>query len=122
MMLRALPFNLVVTNVPGPQLPLYMLGSQMLDNFGLIPLIDYLSLGIVLFSYNGQLCWGFTCDWDLLPELHDFVTDIAATFDELRHAAGTLMPAEEAPKTRMQMPKTRRRPHVVRGGRGRSHA
>ena len=122
MMLRALPFNLVVTNVPGPQLPLYMLGAQMLDNFGLIPLIDYLSLGIVLFSYNRQLCWGFTCDWDLLPELHDFVTDIAAAFDELRNAAGTLMPADELPKTRMQMPKTRRRPHVVRGGRGRSHA
>ena len=60
MVTRALPFNLVVTNVPGPQLPLYLLGARMLDNYGLIPLIDYLCLGIVLFSYDGKLCWGFT--------------------------------------------------------------
>ena len=61
---RALPFNLVVTNVPGPQVPLYMLGAEMHDNYGFIPLMDGLCLGIVLFSYAGSLCWGFTCDWD----------------------------------------------------------
>jgi hypothetical protein len=67
---RALPYNLVVTNVPGPQVPLYMLGARMHDNFGFLPLMDGLCLGIVLFSYAGTLCWGFTCDWDLLPDLH----------------------------------------------------
>jgi WS/DGAT/MGAT family acyltransferase len=96
MMLRALPFNLVVTNVPGPQVPLYLLDAQMVDNYGLVPLIDYLCLGIVLFSYNKQLCWGFTCDWDLLPDLHDFVNDIEAAFDELRDAAGLLGEAAKA--------------------------
>ena len=95
MILRALPFNLVVTNVPGPQLPLYLLGARMLDSYGLVPLIDYLCLGIVLFSYDGQLCWGFTCDWDLLPDLHDFVHDIEASFDDLQRAAGALPPAIE---------------------------
>ena len=108
MILRALPFNLVVTNVPGPQLPLYLLSARMLDNYGLVPLIDYLCLGIVLFSYNGQLCWGFTCDWDLLPDLHDFVNDIEAAFGELQQAAGLI---EAAPKARS---KARRRPRVVR--------
>ncbi len=83
MLTRALPFNLVVTNVPGPQLPLYLLGARMLDNFGLIPLLDNLCLGVVLFSYDGKLCWGFTGDWDLLPDLHDFVLDIEASFREL---------------------------------------
>lgn len=87
MMTRALPFNLVVTNVPGPQLPLYLMSARMLDNFGLIPLTDYLCLGIVLFSYDGQLCWGFTCEWDLLPDLHDFVLDVRAAFDDLQAAA-----------------------------------
>jgi WS/DGAT/MGAT family acyltransferase len=80
---RALPFNLVVTNVPGPQQALYMLGGKMVDNFGFIPLVDSLCLGIVLFSYAGQLCWGFTAEWDLLPDLDDFVGDIATSFREL---------------------------------------
>jgi len=83
MALRALPFNLVVTNVPGPQVPLYLLGAKMLDNYGLVPLTDYLCLGVVLFSYAGKLCWGFTAEWDLLPDLHDFVADIDASFREL---------------------------------------
>jgi hypothetical protein len=98
MMLRALPFNLVVTNVPGPQVPLYLLDAKMVDNYGLVPLIDYLCLGIVLFSYNGQLCWGFTCDWDLLPDLHDFVQDVEAAFAELRAGAGLVRsePAKRA--------------------------
>ena len=81
---RALPFNLVVTNVPGPQVPLYMLGAKMLDNYGLVPLTDYLCLGVVLFSYAGKLCWGFTAEWDLLPDLHDFVADVEESFRELR--------------------------------------
>ena len=83
---RALPFNLVVTNVPGPQVPLYMLGARMLDNYGLVPLTDNLCLGIVLFSYAGKLCWGFTAEWDLIPDLHDFVLDIQTAFRELREA------------------------------------
>ena len=83
---RVLPFNLVVTNVPGPQLPLYMLGARMVDNFGFLPLIDSLCLGVVLFSYAGKLCWGFTGEWDLLPDLHDFAGDIEAAFRELSNA------------------------------------
>jgi WS/DGAT/MGAT family acyltransferase len=90
MMTRALPFNLVVTNVPGPQVPLYLLGARMRDNCGFLPLIDGLCLGIVLFSYAGRLCWGFTCDWDLVPDLHDFVLDIEASFKELQRASASI--------------------------------
>jgi diacylglycerol O-acyltransferase len=80
---RRLPFNLVVTNVPGPQVPLYLLGARMVDNYGLVPLMGNLCLGIVLFSYAGKLCWGFTADWDLIPDLHDFVMDVERSFQEL---------------------------------------
>jgi hypothetical protein len=98
MMTRALPFNLVVTNVPGPQVPLYLLGARMRDNYGFVPLIDGLCLGIVLFSYSGQLCWGFTCDWDLVPDLHDFVLDIEASFKELQRAGAAIeVKAGESP-------------------------
>jgi len=83
---RALPFNLVVTNVPGPQVPLYMLGARMHDNYGFVPLTDGLCLGIVLFSYAGMLYWGFTCDWDLLPDLHDLVVDVEESFKDLQRA------------------------------------
>ncbi len=88
MVTRALPFNLVVTNVPGPQVPLYLLGARMLDNYGQVPLTDYLGLGIVLFSYAGNLCWGFNADWDLLPDLPDFVRAVEDSFQELRQVAG----------------------------------
>jgi hypothetical protein len=59
----------------------------MLDTYGLVPLTDYLALGIVLFSYDGKLGWGFTGDWDLLPDLHDFVLHTQAAFSELSAAA-----------------------------------
>jgi diacylglycerol O-acyltransferase len=88
MVTRSLPFNLVVTNVPGPQVPLYLLGAKMLDNYGQVPLTDYLGLGIVLFSYAGNLCWGFNADWDLVPDLHEFVTAVEDSFRELRQIAG----------------------------------
>ena len=80
---RLLPFNLVVTNVPGPQLPLYTLGAEMLEVFPHVPLIDNLGLGIALMSYNGKLCWGFNADWDLIPDLHEIVEDVAVSFAEL---------------------------------------
>lgn len=88
MVTRSLPFNLVVTNVPGPQVPLHLLGARMLDNYGQVPLTDYLGLGIVLFSYAGTLCWGFNADWDLVPDLRAFVVAVEDAFGELRAVAG----------------------------------
>ena len=111
MLTRALPFNLVVTNVPGPQLPLYLMSARMLDNFGLIPLTDYLCLGIVLFSYDGQLCWGFTCEWDLLPDLHDFVLDVRAAFEDLQAAAAAV--TAPPPRVKRAPPRLKRAPRKV---------
>jgi diacylglycerol O-acyltransferase len=97
MVMRRLPFNLVVTNVPGPQVPLYLLGARMLDNFGQVPLTDYLGLGIVLFSYAGKLCWGFTADWDLLPDLHEIVKATEAAFEELGAVESPVADSGESP-------------------------
>jgi diacylglycerol O-acyltransferase len=80
---RLPPFNLIVSNMPGPQFPLYMLGARMLVGYPHMPLFEHQALGIALFSYAGQLGWGFDADWDLVPDLHDFVEHVEASFREL---------------------------------------
>ena len=84
---RMSPYNLIVTNVPGPQFPLYMLGARVLEGYPIVPLFENQALGIALFSYAGRLCWGFNGDWDLLPDLPAFVEDVKHSFAELRAAA-----------------------------------
>jgi WS/DGAT/MGAT family acyltransferase len=82
------PFNVVVTNVPGPQFPLYFLGSRMLECYPLVPIFHYEALGIALFSYDGRLFWGFNADWDAVPDLHDLVGAVDEEFRQLLVAAG----------------------------------
>jgi WS/DGAT/MGAT family acyltransferase len=84
---RGLPFNMVVTNVPGPQQPLYLLGARMLNYRGTLPIGNYLGLGTVIVSYDGKLQYSFTGDWDLLPDLGVYARSIGEAFKELRGAA-----------------------------------
>ncbi|MCZ6783391.1 MAG: wax ester/triacylglycerol synthase family O-acyltransferase [Proteobacteria bacterium] len=79
--------NLVVTNVPGPQIPLYLLGARMTETYPMVPLFQNQGLGVALFSYAGGLYWGFNADWDGFPDLHDFVVAIDAAFHDLCDAA-----------------------------------
>jgi hypothetical protein len=72
----ARPFNVVVTNVPGPPVPVYLRGARMLAAYPLVPLFANQALGIALFSYAGKLHWGFNADWDALPDLHDLVAAV----------------------------------------------
>jgi len=81
------PFHMVVTNVPGPRGPLHLLGARMLEAHPMVPLIGQLSVGVALFSYDGKLSWGFTGDWDLVPDLHDFVLAVQRAFDRLLECA-----------------------------------
>jgi len=80
------PFNMVITNVPGPRVPLYLLGSRMLETYPLVPLMGQLGLGLALFSYADRLSWGFSADWDLVPDLHDLVAAVEESFEELAAA------------------------------------
>ncbi len=77
-------YNLVVTNVPGPPIPIYMDGAKLLHSYPLVPLFTNQALGIALFSYDGGLYWGFNADWDALPDLHDFVGAVEREFETLR--------------------------------------
>lgn len=84
--LRAL--NLVVTNVPGPPVPLYLLGARMVEVYPLVPLYENQALGVALFSYAGSLFVGLSACWHTLPDLHDLVGDLEAAFAELERATG----------------------------------
>jgi WS/DGAT/MGAT family acyltransferase len=81
---QKLAFNMTVTNVPGPQFPVYLLGSRMLEVYPVVPLFSNQALGIALFSYDGALYWGFNSDWDVLPDLHEVVSGVQNEFELLR--------------------------------------
>jgi hypothetical protein len=59
----------------------------MLECYPVVPLYVNQGLGVALFSYAGRIYWGFNADYELLPDLHDFVGAIDAAFGELRDAA-----------------------------------
>jgi diacylglycerol O-acyltransferase / wax synthase len=81
-------FNLVVTNVPGPQFPLYVLGRRMRAIYPMVPLAQNLALGIAIISYDGQLAFGLNADFDALPDLELLAAQLAEALDELAVAAG----------------------------------
>jgi hypothetical protein len=77
-----------VTNVPGPQFPLYLLGAELLDIYLQAPLIDNLGLVAGVISYNGGVCWGFNADYDRVPDLSEFVRMTRRSVDRLAESAG----------------------------------
>jgi WS/DGAT/MGAT family acyltransferase len=85
---RQRAFNLVVTNVPGPQFPLYVGGHELLDVFPMVPLAPNQRLGIALMSYNGAINFGLIGDYDSMPDLEDFARHLAESLEELADAAG----------------------------------
>ena len=64
-------FNLVVTNVPGPQFPLYLLGHRLRGLYPVVPLARRQALGIAVMSYDGRLGFGLLADYDAVPEQGD---------------------------------------------------
>ena len=61
--------NTVTTNVPGPQFPLYAAGRRMVRAFPYVPLAGQVRLGIAIFSYNGEVSFGITGDYDTTPDI-----------------------------------------------------
>jgi diacylglycerol O-acyltransferase / wax synthase len=70
-------FNLIVTNVPGPQFPLYVLGREMLDAYPIAFLPENHALAIGIMSYNGQMNFGLLGDFDALPDIGAISDNIA---------------------------------------------
>jgi WS/DGAT/MGAT family acyltransferase len=100
----ARPFNMTITNVPGPQVPLYLLSARLTRIHPMVPLWVNHGLGVALFSYDGKLDWGVAADWDLVPDLDRFMDRIVEALDEL------------APPGRRSAAKGRGRRSAARGG------
>jgi diacylglycerol O-acyltransferase / wax synthase len=81
-------FNLVITNVPGPQMELYVLGRPLVDVFPLAPLARRQALCIAIMSYHGKLNFGLLGDFDAMGDLEVLAQGINDSIDELRAAAG----------------------------------
>jgi WS/DGAT/MGAT family acyltransferase len=112
-------FHLVVSNVPGPQRPLYMNGAQMLATYPVVPLAEGQALSIGLTSYAGKVYYGLNADWEAMPDVDVVRRCIVEALAELLEAVGpdpaapfvlhpdavrgqTVAPAEPAHKNRTE--------------------
>jgi diacylglycerol O-acyltransferase len=80
-------FNLLVTNIPGPQMPLYLLGRQLEDLFPVAFLPENHALAIAIMSYNGRLDYGLLGDYDAMPDIDLVAEGIGVALEELLAAA-----------------------------------
>jgi hypothetical protein len=76
-------FNLVVTNVPGPQFPLYAAGAQMLSMYPVVPLAKNQALSVGLTSYNGGVYYGLNADRDAMQDIDVLASCIEESLAEL---------------------------------------
>jgi WS/DGAT/MGAT family acyltransferase len=80
-------FNLVITNVPGPQFPLYVLGRRMESIFPMVPLARRQALCVGIMSYDGQVDFGLVGDYDAMSDLDSFALDLEAATGEIVETA-----------------------------------
>jgi hypothetical protein len=76
-------FNLLVTNVPGPQFPLYALGRELQELFPVAFLPEHHALAVAIISYNGGIDFGLLGDYDAMPDLDAFAGFLDAARQEL---------------------------------------
>jgi diacylglycerol O-acyltransferase / wax synthase len=82
------PFNLVCTNVPGPQFPLYMMGHKILDWHPYVPISGDMAVNCAILSYNGVVYFGFSADAHAAPDVARLEKFVILSMEELREAAG----------------------------------
>jgi WS/DGAT/MGAT family acyltransferase len=83
-------FNLSITNVPGPPLPLYIAGAPLLEVFPLVPIVGNQTLSVGVLSYAGQLNLTAVADRDSCPDLNLFIQGLARALDELTRPGSDL--------------------------------
>jgi hypothetical protein len=79
-------FNLVITNIPGPQFPLYVLGRQMVALFPMVPLAQKQAVCVGIMSYDGQVHFGLIGDYDAMADIESLGLDLEAAIADLSAA------------------------------------
>jgi len=104
--LLAMPrtFNLTVTNIPGPQMPLYFLGRELKEIVPIVPLAAKHAVGIAAFSYNGRLCFGLLGDYGAMTDIEELAEDLRASLAELSDAVGAARRRQRAEEKAIELP------------------
>ncbi|MDP8957233.1 MAG: wax ester/triacylglycerol synthase family O-acyltransferase [Actinomycetota bacterium] len=84
---RSRLINLVVSNVPGPQVPMYIAGAKLLAQYPVMPIAETMGLSIACTSLAGTMAFGITADWDTLPDIEVLTQGLDDQLAELRKAA-----------------------------------
>ena len=92
--------NLVITNVPGPQFPMYLAGAEMVETYPVPPLLAGFSLAVGVTSYDGAVYYGISADRDALPDIEVLGQCVREALDEL---------VDSASDTRLRAPRGRKR-------------
>jgi diacylglycerol O-acyltransferase / wax synthase len=95
-------FNLVVTNVPGPQFPLYLMGRRMGAIFPLVPLARRQALCVGIMSYDGQIDFGLVGDYDAMADLDSFGLDLEGAIAEAVATAPAAVGSQRSDRTRTE--------------------
>lgn len=82
------PFNMVATNVPGPQVPLYALGKRMIAQYPYVPIGYAIGMGCAILSYDQKLFFGLSSDAQAMPDVEKFKKFLDEAFEELKAKAG----------------------------------
>jgi diacylglycerol O-acyltransferase len=100
------PFNMVFTNIPGPDYPLYLLGREMLTYYPYVPIGTLMACNVAIESYNGNLYFGLAGDAEAIPDLRllrDYVDD---AFAQLKKKAGVSAARKPAKTRKRTVPET----------------
>jgi hypothetical protein len=84
---RRLPCHLVVSNLPGPETPLFLADARLLAIYPAVPLFADLGLAVAVVGYGERLFWGFVATPTSVPDLAELVYDVAVSFCELLEVA-----------------------------------
>ncbi len=97
-------FNLIVTNVPGPQIPLYVLGRELQDVFPVAFLPENHALAIAIMSYNGGIDFGLLGDYDSMEDIETIASGITESLADLLAAAETVLTTQADIATGADLP------------------
>ena len=85
----SLPFNVIISNVPGPQFPLYTDGARMEGIYPISTIVDGVGLNMTLMSYNGNLDFGLVADREMVPDIWSLIDYLGEELETLEKLATT---------------------------------